>query len=91
MKDQSCANTNTLVHCEFFTTNLLKVKKESTINYGSLDSFVIFMCVEGEGVVTVNNHTEPITKGETILIPACASQVVVRGDNLQLLEVYIKN
>lgn len=82
---------NNLVNCEFFTTNLMNVKDASTVNYESLDSFVIFMCVEGQGTLTVNNHKETITKGETILIPACASQVAITGDNLQLLEVYIKN
>jgi mannose-6-phosphate isomerase len=88
---QSCKNTNTLVDCEFFTTNLIEVETKTTTNYKSLDSFVIFMCVEGEGTITVNHHTETICKGETVLIPACAEVVDINGDNLQLLEVYIEN
>lgn len=82
---------NTLVSCDYFTTNLVKVNEETILNYNSLDSFVIFMCVEGEGTITVDNHNENISKGETIMIPACSTEAILKGDDLQLLEVYIKN
>lgn len=89
-QDVKTAN-NTLVSCEYFTTNLLTVKTEMQLEYNALDSFVIFMCVEGSGKIMVDGHPEHIAKGETILIPACAKAAEITGENLQLLEVYIKN
>lgn len=89
--NQTSTESETLVNCEYFTTNIINIDSQRKVNYEELDSFVIFMCVEGAGTITVDHHPETIAKGETILIPACADFVEITGDNLQLLEVYIKN
>ncbi|WP_397364634.1 type I phosphomannose isomerase catalytic subunit [Olleya sp. R77988] len=81
--------TSNLVKCDYFTTNILDVSSRQTKNYENLDSFVIFMCVEGEATITTGLHTETVTMGETILIPANTKDVMFNSNNAKLLEVYI--
>ena len=76
--------------CDFFTTNIFKVNGLRQINYDYLDSFVIFMCVEGETLISVNGHTETLKMGETVLLPASMRTALFNGKNAKLLEVYIK-
>ncbi|WP_178983237.1 type I phosphomannose isomerase catalytic subunit [Winogradskyella helgolandensis] len=81
--------TSNLVDCDFFTTNIFEVKSNQKRDYRSLDSFVIFMCVEGTAEVTINNVTEIVDMGETILIPANTDSVIFKSESAKLLEVYI--
>lgn len=80
-----------LVNCEYFETNILDISKHQERDYSSLDSFVIFMCVDGEVDITTGCHTETIKMGETVLIPAEANEVAFNSNNAKLLEVYINN
>lgn len=83
-------NSN-LVSCDFFTTNIFEVKGLRQINYDGLDSFVIYMCVEGETKIAVDGHTETLKMGETVLLPATMKTALFNGRNAKLLEVYIKS
>lgn len=85
-------NTKTnLVNCEYFTTNILDITKRQVKEYSNLDSFVVFMCVEGQVEITAGLHTEMVKMGETILIPANTQEVTFNSDNAKLLEVYVNN
>ncbi|WP_299120294.1 type I phosphomannose isomerase catalytic subunit [uncultured Winogradskyella sp.] len=81
--------TSNLVDCDFFTTNIFKLKGLHKRDYNKIDSFVIFMCVEGVAEITVNNNTEFIFKGETVLIPANSKDVIFNSQGSKMLEVYI--
>ncbi|MEG9328721.1 type I phosphomannose isomerase catalytic subunit [Salinimicrobium catena] len=81
--------SNNIADCEYFTTNFLPVKGEVFKDYTALDSFVIYMCVSGEAVVTVNDNSEAIKTGETLLIPAKNKEVRISSKGAELLEVYI--
>ena len=81
--------TSNLVDCEYFTTNIFEVKSNQKRDYRNLDSFVIFMCVEGSAEVTIDNITETVTMGETILIPANTDSVTFNSEGSKLLEVFI--
>lgn len=78
----------TLVSCDFFTTSALYVSGFKVKNYAQLDSFVIYMCVEGEANVRVGEYEELVRTGETILIPAKAQKVEISSINCKFLEVY---
>ena len=80
---------NSVAACQYFKTNFIPVKGTVTLDYSATDSFVIFMCVEGHATVTVNEITEVIQFGETILIPAIAKKVVISAQNCNLLEVTV--
>jgi len=81
--------TSKLVDCDFFTTNIFEVKGMQQRDYTTKDTFVIFMCVEGKAELTVNNQTEFIAMGETVLIPANSQHVFINSQGAKLLEVYI--
>ena len=76
--------------CQYFTTNYLPVAGEVKKDYSALDSFVIYMCVSGNGKVAINGNSENISQGETLLIPSENTEVKLSGENFELLEVYIK-
>ncbi|GAA4273220.1 type I phosphomannose isomerase catalytic subunit [Aquimarina gracilis] len=81
---------NEITSCDYFTTNYLTVDKYLKRTYTNIDSFKIYMCVDGEGSITANKNEEPIKKGETILIPAALDHIEIRGAAIELLEIYIK-
>ncbi|NRD21834.1 class I mannose-6-phosphate isomerase [Winogradskyella litoriviva] len=81
--------TSNLVDCDFFTTNIFEIQANQKREYNHLDSFVIFMCVEGTAEVTVNNLTETVAMGETILVPANTDSVEFNSAGAKLLEIYI--
>jgi mannose-6-phosphate isomerase len=83
-KDQS----NKMVSCPYFTTNYLDVS--TTINKeNTFDSFIIYMCVEGEVEISANSHSEKLKKGETVLLPAAIKSYEIKAKNAKLLEVYV--
>ena len=49
------------------------------------------MCVEGETTITVENNTETMRMGETVLVPANAGKVVFKAQNAKILEVFISS
>ena len=81
-----------LVSCKYFTTSLYELDKEYTLDLKALDSFLIMICIGGEGTVTDSEgNTETLRKGETILIPASTESVkVVPEGNIQFLTSYVK-
>jgi mannose-6-phosphate isomerase len=81
-----------LEDCRYFTTNILNLDKSIETDYSLLDSFIVYMCVEGLAFIELNNGTkEKINLGETVLIPAITEQVKISPvDKVKLLEVYIK-
>jgi len=80
--------SNEMVSCPYFTTNYLSISdKIQRIN--TKDSFMIYICVEGEVQIKTSNSTETIVKGETILIPASLKEFSLEANNAKLLEVYV--
>jgi mannose-6-phosphate isomerase len=80
-----------LASCKYFTTNTLELNTVIEKDYNKLDSFVIYMCLEGELQIETESGSELVQKGETILIPASIENVVLKPTSAlaKLLEVYI--
>lgn len=79
-----------LVNCEFFHTNLLKFNKPLKREYYLLDSFVVFICTEGELTLRWEDKHEHMVKGETILLPAEIREVILEPSvESNILEVYL--
>jgi mannose-6-phosphate isomerase len=85
LKNQS----NTLVHSPYFKTNFIEITTEITKDYTLLDSFVIYICVEGSFEINYNNTIYTIFKGETILLPASIKNINLLADFAKILEVYM--
>lgn len=85
-------STGNLVLCEFFTTNILRFDEPVIKDYNLIDSFVIYICLEGEFVIRWEDNREPVLKGETVLLPAMIKDVILEpGAEAVLLEVFIND
>lgn len=81
-------HSNKMVSCPYFTTNYLQLDAPIE-KHNSHDSFVIYICVEGNAEIITENHSELIKKGETVLIPAAITSYQIASKNATLLEVYV--
>jgi mannose-6-phosphate isomerase len=80
-----------LVSCEYFNTDLLWLSKSVRKEYYNIDSFVIYICTEGEFLIKWDDSTEMVSKGETVLLPAMIKEVILEPlGEAKLLEVYIE-
>lgn len=82
-----------LADCPYFTTNLIEFDDLMDKDSYELDSFIIYICIEGSAAVQYGEGTEVIKMGETILIPASLATFTLKpiNDKAKLLEVYIKS
>lgn len=80
-----------LVSCKYFTTNLLNLDKKIDRDFSSLDSFVIYICMEGRVTIEDNKgYTLNVHQGQTVLIPADTTAVsITPSANAKLMETYI--
>ena len=86
------AKTNDTVEvavCDYFTTNLVSVDGEVTKDYAELDSFVVYICIDGGVTVKVDGSVTILEKGECLLVPAQENSVELIG-KAEVLEAYIK-
>lgn len=95
LKSSTVININSsanIAECEFFNTNLQWIDRAVMKNYESIDSFIVYICVEGSFNVRWNKNSEEISLGETVLIPATLRELVLEPTpEAKLLEIYIKN
>lgn len=68
-----------LLSTPFFDTGLIKVDGECRMDYSSLDSFVAYICTEGDMEVSTEGGKEHIGALECLLVPAEADWAVLRG------------
>ncbi len=79
-----------LANCEYFTTNMIQFDQPLTRNYGNIDSFVAYMCLEGSFVIETDEEKIAVTKGDTVLVPACFNETgIIPDEKTTILEVYI--
>ncbi len=86
---KSNSDTVSLLNTTYFTVNIIDTNNFKSRNLLAIDSFVIYMCVEGSTTISINDNTELLSMGETVLIPACAKEVHFQKDSAKLLEVFI--
>lgn len=73
----------------YFETNRLLLTKKIRRDLTSHDSFIVYMCVEGEVTVETPDFSEEMKKGETLLIPASISNITINTAGATILEIYI--
>ena len=80
-----------VVACPYFTTSVYDMTEEISCDYSELDSFVIFICVEGSCRLIDNEKNEiSLQAGETVLLPATTQEVTIVPDKaVKLLETYV--
>ena len=83
--------TNTLVNSPYFTTNYMEFNQAVEKIYADVDSFVIYVCLEGSAKIHYDEGEETIALGECVLMPAAIEQaVLVPNNKCKLLEVFIQ-
>jgi len=84
--------TENLVACEFFNTNIISFDRAIDKEYFFIDSFVMYICIEGEFSLCWDDTSEKVSKGETVLLPAMIREVTLKPvGEAKILEVYINN
>lgn len=81
-----------LVSCPYFTTSLYDLTEPMTLDYATLDSFVVMICVGGKGEIEDNNGNKlPLHQGETVLLPATTQSLRIKpSEGMKVLTSYIK-
>ncbi|MGL5681572.1 MAG: type I phosphomannose isomerase catalytic subunit [Marinifilaceae bacterium] len=89
---QELNDTERLVKCDYFTTNLIVFDKEVEKDYFTIDSFVIYMCLEGEFTLVYNEKESiKVQQGETVLVPACFKNIfLIPSQTAKVMEVFIE-
>ena len=81
--------TVTLVHSPYFNTNLLDMDMQVEKSFVQLDSFVIYICLEGNAFLVSGDSKERLDTGEVVLLPAEIDQLqIIPNPKAKLLEVY---
>jgi len=85
-------STVNAVDSPFFTTSVIQLDQPVEKDFNLIDSFVIYMCMEGAvGITYGKGEVETMKKGETVLIPAeLKNLALIPTEASSLLEVYIK-
>lgn len=80
-----------LESCPYFTTSIMDLDTEFSSDYSKLDSFVIYICIDGSCHLMDNEGNEfNLRKGETILFPATTERVrITPNSQVKLLETFI--
>lgn len=84
---------NVLVDCSYFTTSLYDLDKPFSRNLKELDSFLVVICIAGNGKLTDSDGNEvSLNQGETVLVPAdCSGVTFTPGESgIQLLTSYVR-
>ena len=80
--------SNKMVSCPYFTTNFIELDSELK-KQNTHDSFIIYMCVDGDVEISTTISKDIISKGETLLIPAQIKDYSLKTKYGKLLEVYV--
>ena len=86
---QNKGELNEMVSSPYFKTSYLSIDKPLVLNLADRSSFTIYICVKGEVSIDDSSHRENLKMGETILIPACISEIKLESEDCVLLEVKI--
>jgi mannose-6-phosphate isomerase len=84
--------TTNIADCKYFTTGLIYFDKPVEKDYNFIDSFIIYMCLDGKIIIDYGpGLSESMAAGETVLIPAAIKNLtLVPQGTARALEVYVK-
>lgn len=80
-----------LVSCPYFKTNRLTLDKPLSVDLYDRDSFTVYMCTQGGGLVHCQGSEGiPLAQGELLLVPAGIHAIsLVPNREATLLEVFV--
>lgn len=79
-----------LVSAPFFQTNILASTMPIRKDFSELDSFVVYLCVEGASKLRYEEGEIALQTGEIVLIPNALNEIVIIPEySTKMLEIYI--
>ncbi|GAP70497.1 mannose-6-phosphate isomerase, type 1 [Bacteroidales bacterium 6E] len=66
--------TAEIVTCDYFCTNIVLFDQPVIKEIAHIDSFVIYICIDGSYEIVWDGGREQVKKGETVLIPASLTE-----------------
>jgi len=82
--------TEQLVESPFFTTNIIQFNEPVSKDISGLDSFIIYLCTEGQVTLRYRDGSVDLKAGEVVLIPAeLLAITLLPVKETKLLEVFI--
>ena len=79
-----------VIESPYFTLTLHDIAERKVLDRAGFDTFIIYICLEGEMTITADGIAESLAEGELVLVPAELNEVVVEGCG-RLMEVYTLN
>ncbi len=78
-----------LVRSEYFNTNALAFDRPIGKSFAEIDSFVLYICLDGQILLAFGDRRERLETGEVVLIPADIEEVqLLPARPSKVLEVY---
>jgi mannose-6-phosphate isomerase len=91
-KEPEPNKTENLVNCEFFNTNIISFNTAINKEYYFNDSFVVYICIDGEFLISWDETSEKVSKGEIVLLPAMIKEVILEPvRDSRVLEIFINS
>ncbi len=78
---------NPMVSSTYFNTSYLELDRATTLPMPDGRSFLALVCVDGHAQVAIGSREVGVAKGETVLIPAAASEVLLKTSGSRFLMV----
>lgn len=80
-----------VVACPYFNTSVYDLTEDMIMDYSELDSFVIYICVEGACTVTdEQGNTCELSQGQCVLLPATTQEVKIGIEkSAKFLETFV--
>ncbi|MEG1909717.1 MAG: type I phosphomannose isomerase catalytic subunit [Bacteroidales bacterium] len=84
--------SNSLLQDPNFRINYLNLDQGLEKDFSEIDSFVVYLCTEGNGIIKMDQFAVELRKGEILFIPAICEKIALFPDikGLQVLETYIE-
>ena len=87
--DLKAGDSATVIESNYFTMTLHAVDGEATFDRSMIDSFIIYIAINGSMQIIADGNSETLDEGEVVLIPAEVGDITINGSG-KLMEVYIK-
>ena len=87
--DLKAGDSATVIESNYFTMTLHAVDGEATFDRSMIDSFIIYIAINGSMQIIADGNSETLDEGEVVLIPAEMGDITIKGGG-KLMEVYIK-
>ncbi|MCM1378090.1 MAG: class I mannose-6-phosphate isomerase [Clostridium sp.] len=80
-----------ILHSPFFSTDVINLDSEISLDYTSYDSFLILVATKGEVNISAGNESCSLSAGFSVLIPACTPKLKItpKDSPASLLAAYI--